>query len=361
LHKFRETNQNRAKYAAKGKFMRRLEDGIPACIGNTPLVRLTKIIEAGFQLYAKLEGGNPGGSLKDRPALEIIRQGIKNGRINQNTVVVEATSGNMGIGLAQICRYLGLRFICVIDPKTTLLNQRLLKVYGAQIKMVAKPDTSGGDLLQTRINRAREIAGSIQNSFWVNQYANSYNAQAHHQTMNEIVAALDGQLNYLFCPASSCGTLKGCADYLRKHGLPTKICVADSPGSVIFGGKRGQRLIPGHGAGVRPDLYRPGLAHRCVQITDMEAVIGCRLILSKEALLVGGSSGATLMAVSKIANEIPPGATCAMIFPDRGERYLDTIFSDEWVRENLRCCPANFSQNDDFRDYSSASEPHCNS
>lgn len=341
--------------------MRRLEDGIPACIGNTPLVRLTKIIEAGFQLYAKLEGGNPGGSLKDRPALEIIRQGIKNGRINQNTVVVEATSGNMGIGLAQICRYLGLRFICVIDPKTTLLNQRLLKVYGAQIKMVTKPDTSGGDLLQTRINRAREIAGSIQNSFWVNQYANSYNAQAHHQTMNEIVAALDGQLNYLFCPASSCGTLKGCADYLRKHGLPTKICVADSPGSVIFGGKRGQRLIPGHGAGVRPDLYRPGLAHRCVQITDMEAVIGCRLILSKEALLVGGSSGATLMAVSKIANEIPPGATCAMIFPDRGERYLDTIFSDEWVRENLRCCPANFSQNDDFRDYSSASEPHCNS
>jgi cysteine synthase A len=320
--------------------MRQLEDGIPACIGNTPLVRLTKIIEADFQLYAKLEGSNPGGSLKDRPALEIIREGIKSGRINQNTVVVEATSGNMGIGLAQICCYLGLGFICVIDPKTTLSNQRLLKAYGARIEMVTKPVTPGGDLLQARINRAREIAGSIQDSFWVNQYANSYNAQAHQRTMDEIVVALDGQLHYLFCPASSCGTIRGCSDYLHEHGFTrTKICVADSPGSVIFGGIRGNRSIPGHGAGIRPTLYRDGLVDQCVQVTDLECVAGCRLLLSREALLVGGSSGAAFMAVRKIASEIPPGSTCVMIFPDRGERYLDTIFSDQWVKKTLGRLP----------------------
>lgn len=153
--------------------MTRLLDGIISCIGNTPLVRLNKAIETDFCLYAKLEGFNPGGSLKDRPALEILRQGIETGKINDNTVVVEASSGNMGIGLAQICGYLGLKFVCVIDPKTTLSNQHLLKVYGAEVEVVTQPDPATGDLLQARINRARQIAESTKNSFWVNQYAQS--------------------------------------------------------------------------------------------------------------------------------------------------------------------------------------------
>lgn len=320
--------------------MTRLLDGIISCIGNTPLVRLNKAIEADFCLYAKLEGFNPGGSLKDRPALEILRQGIETGKINDNTVVVEASSGNMGIGLAQICGYLGLKFVCVIDPKTTLSNQHLLKVYGAEVEVVTQPDPATGDLLQARINRARQIAESTKNSFWVNQYANLNNAKAHRRTVEEIVTALHGRLDYLFCPASSCGTVRGCSDYLREHGFRrTKVCVADSPGSVIFGGSRGRRSIPGHGAGIRPALYHDGIADRCIQVTDLECVAGCRLLLSREALLAGGSSGATLMAVQKMAGEIPPGAMCVMIFPDRGERYLDTIFSDQWVMQSLGSLP----------------------
>jgi cysteine synthase A len=323
----------------------KLEHGIISCIGNTPLVKLTKVIEADFCLYAKLEGFNPGGSLKDRPALEILRQGIESGKINNNTVVIEASSGNMGIGLAQICRYLGLRFICVIDPKTTSSNQQLLKVYGADVEVVTEPDPITGDLLQARINRARQISESINNSFWVNQYANLYNAEAHRRTIAEIVMALHGAVDYLFCPASSCGTVRGCSDYLREHGFTrTKICVADSPGSVIFGGIRGKRSIPGHGAGIRPALYQDGLADQCIQVTDLECVAGCRLLLSREALLVGGSSGATLMAVSKIASQIPPGSTCVMILPDRGERYLETIFSDQWVMKTLGSLPEKYAQ-----------------
>lgn len=317
--------------------MRRLDGGIISCIGHTPLINLNKAIGREFHLYAKLEGMNPGGSLKDRPAFEILRHGIETGEINENTVIVEATSGNMGIGLAQICRYLGLRCICVIDSKTTASNQQLLRVYGAEVEMITEPDLSTGDLLQARINRAQAIVNSLQNSFWVNQYSNIHNALAHRRTMEEIMLALN-RVDFLFCPASSCGTLRGCADYLRERGLhQPKIVVADSPGSVIFKGTRGKRLIPGHGAGVRPSLYQNGLADRCIQVTDLESVIGCRRLLSTEALLVGGSSGATFMAVSKIADEIPPGSICVMLFPDRGDRYLDTIFSDSWVAQNLGC------------------------
>jgi N-(2-amino-2-carboxyethyl)-L-glutamate synthase len=316
--------------------MKNLNDGIMTCIGNTPLVMLRNVQVGNFRLFAKLEGANPGGSIKDRPALEIIRSGIDDGKINEDTVIIEATSGNMGLGLAQICCYLGLRLICVVDTKITPQNLRLLKAYGAVIEVVTEPDPVTKDLLQARINRARELAFTTPNAYWSNQYANVCNARAHLRTMDEVMTAMQGEVDYVFCASSSCGTIRGCADYLRSHGLNrTKLYVADSPGSVIFGGSPGPRLIPGHGAGIRPDLYREDLVDHCVQITDMECVMGCRLLLTREALLMGGSSGGILMAVKKVADDIPPGATCVMLFPDRGERYLDTIYSDIWVEENF--------------------------
>jgi N-(2-amino-2-carboxyethyl)-L-glutamate synthase len=310
-------------------------EGILSCIGNTPLIELCKIQPKAIRVFAKLEGLNPGGSLKDRPALEIIRRGVAEEKIGQGTLVVEASSGNMGIGLAQICRYLGLRFICVIDHKTTPQNVSLLRAYGAEVEFVDKPDPAIGDVLQARINRARQIAESTVNSFWVNQYANQYNALAHQETMEEIVNGLDGKVDYLFCAASSCGTLRGCADYCQRNRLHTKIYAADAVGSVIFSGCQGKRLIPGHGAGIRPGLYRDGLAHRYVQVEDLDAVLGCRRLLAREGLFVGGSSGATLMALEQVQDEIFEGANCALIFPDRGERYLETIFSDQWVQEQF--------------------------
>lgn len=316
--------------------MRSLQSGIVACIGNTPLVRLTNVMRRDIKVFAKFEGANPAGSIKDRAALEIIRDGIANGHINEDTAVIEATSGNMGLGLAQICCYLGLRFICVVDPKITRQNLRLLKVYGAEVEVVTEPDPVTGDLLQAKINRARALAASIANAFWANQYANLSNARAHLRTMDEIFTALNGEIDYLFCAASSCGTIRGCAEYLRqKDSRRTRIYVADSPGSVIFGGAQGPRLIPGHGAGRVPELYTQSLEDRSIPVTDLECVQGCRELLSKEALLVGGSAGAVVMAARKIAHEIEPGATCVMVLPDRGERYLDTIFCDEWVKERL--------------------------
>src|SRR5258708_1274224 len=288
--------------------------------------------------FCQLESLNPGGSIKDRPALEILRRSIEEGQIGKDTVIVEATSGNMGIGLAQICCRLGLRFICITDKNISAQNLQLLRAYGAEVEVVTEADPANGDLLQTRIARAQEIARRLRNSFWVNQYANIYNARAHHQTMLEILDQLDGKLDFLFCAASSCGTVRGCAEYLRLNGFgSTKIYVADAYGSVIFGGKRGKRQIQGHGPGIEGRLFARGLVHKSIKVSDLECVIGCRRLLAAEALLVGGSSGATLMAVEHAKNDIPDDANCVMIFPDRGERYLETVFCDDWVAGQLGC------------------------
>jgi len=313
-----------------------MKDGVLSAIGNTPLVRLSRVIpDARFKLYAKLEGLNPGGSTKDRPAFSIIRHAIDKGDIQPDTVVIESSSGNMGIGLAQACMYYGLRFICVVDPKATAQNVRLLKAYGAQVDVVKEPDKLTGEYLQARLNRVKVLLNLTDNTFWPNQYSHRFNPIAHHQTMHEIVTALGGEIDYLFCAASTCGTIRGCAEYVRDHNLPTRIFAVDAVGSVIFGGASGKRLIPGHGAAVRPALYGPDIAERCIQVSDLDCVVGCRRLVRDEAILAGGSSGAVLSAIEQVKYEIEPGAICAAILADKGERYLDTIYSDTWVEEHF--------------------------
>lgn len=310
-------------------------ESILSLIGNTPLVSLVRVIpDLHFQLYAKLEAFNPGGSMKDRPAALIVKEGLETGTIRQGTVIIESSSGNMGIGLAQVCSYYGLRFICVVDAKTTLQNIRILKAYGAEVDMVDVPDEVTGEFLQARIKRVQKLQDSIANSYWPNQYANECNPLAHHKTMQEIVSAL-GDIDYLFCATSTCGTLRGCAEYIRRHNLKTKIIAVDAMGSVLFGGKNGKRLIPGHGAAIIPPLFQADLAHSHIHMSDLECVVGCRRLANREAILSGGSSGAVLMAVERLKASIPADAACVLILGDRGERYLDTIFSNIWVTEHF--------------------------
>jgi N-(2-amino-2-carboxyethyl)-L-glutamate synthase len=308
------------------------KDGILAAVGHTPMVRLRYAIDdLHFELFAKLEALNPGGSVKDRPALEIIRHGLEAGFIQPDTVVIESSSGNMAIGLAQTCCYLGLRFICVVDPKTTEQNIDILKAYGVQIEMVTQPDSKTGEYLPARLERVQSLCRKIPGSYWPNQYANLWNSGAHRRTtMPEIVAEL-GEVDYLFAAASTCGAVTGCAEYVHENGLGTKVIAVDAEGSAIFGGVPKKRLIPGHGASMRPALCRPELIHSCVHVSDLDCVLGCRRLLRREAILAGGSSGGVVTAVARIKRKIPPGATCVMILADRGERYLDTVYSDAWV------------------------------
>ena len=315
--------------------MKPTNEGILSAIGETPLIRLHHVPDVSFRLYAKLEALNPGGSIKDRTAVSIIKHGWETGKIGPDTVVIESSSGNMGIGLAQACAYYGLRFICVVDPKTTAQNIDILRAYRAEIDLVSTPDPRTGEFLQARIDRVQFLNATVPNSFWPNQYSNPYNPHAHRQTAGEIIAALDGDVGFIFCATSTCGTMRGCAEYLRTHGLKTKLIAVDAVGSVIFGGEKSKRLIPGHGAAIVPPLFKDGLADDFVQVTDLDCVVGCRRLVMQEAILAGGSSGGVFSALEHYRPYIPKNATCVLIFPDRGERYLDTIFSDSWVMEHF--------------------------
>lgn len=315
---------------------RRVLPSVLAAIGETPMVTLSRYLDEGrLTIFAKLEGLNPGGSLKDRPARRILEAALASGRIGADSVVVESSSGNMGIGLAQACRYHGLRFICVVDPKTTAANLEILRVYGAEVDCVAEPDSATGEFLQARLKRVEELVASIPGAFWPNQYANHDNAASHYDTTMDEILRDCGEVDYLLVATSTCGTLLGCAEHLRDKGYRTKVIAVDAVGSLIFGSEGGKRLLPGMGASLRPPLCAPELVHRVIQVTDLECVAACRRLLWREAILAGASSGGIMAAVERLAETAPVGSTCAVILPDRGERYLGTVFSDAWVESSF--------------------------
>ncbi|MGI5321205.1 2,3-diaminopropionate biosynthesis protein SbnA [Actinomadura nitritigenes] len=316
-----------------GKLVR----GVLESIGDTPLVELERLLpETPIRVFGKMERFNPGGSIKDRTALAMLRDGIRTGALEPGrSVVVESTSGNLGVGLAQVCVYHGLRLICVVDARTTARNLAAMRAFGAEVEVVTRPDPETGEFLPVRLRRVRELAETLPHAYWPNQYANPLNPSAHEQTMREIDQALDGRVDYLFCPVSTFGTLRGCADYARGRGLGTTVVAVDAVGSAIFGGPPAPRLIPGHGASVRPALADPAAADAVVHVTDLECVAACRRLVRREAVLAGGSSGAAVAALEKLAGTVPPGSRCVLVFPDGGDRYLDSIYSDAWVFEHF--------------------------
>jgi cysteine synthase A len=316
----------------------KMAGGILGAIGGTPLVQLEKIFEPShFDCFAKLEGLNPGGSAKDRPSVAIVERALQTGEINSDTLIIESSSGNTGIGLAQVCAYHGLRFCCLIDPKVTQQNVDILVAYGAEIEMIEHPDPKTGELLPAKLRRIDEILETVENSFWANQYENRENSGAHYRsTVKEILRDLDGDmLDYLFIATATCGTIRGCLDYLMDHGYPTKVIAVDALGSQIFSNRKHNRVIPGLGSAICPKLAPTDGVHKILHLNDIDCVVGCRRLARTEAILAGGSSGAVISAVDRMSDEIPEGSTVVVLLPDRGERYLDTIYSDEWVRENL--------------------------
>lgn len=320
----------------KDRLEMNINGGILSTIGNTPLIQLSNLFQnSGFEVYAKMELLNPGGSAKDRPALRMIQEAWKEGIIGPGTTVIESSSGNMAISLAMICQYLGMRFISVIDPRTTETNLRILKALDATIDYVSLPDPETGEFLPARLNRVQQLLTEIPGSFWPNQYGNENNYLSHyHTTMKEIMTTL-GQVDYLFCSVSTCGTIRGLAEYARDHGLKTKIVAVDAEGSAIFGGNKGKRRFPGLGAGIVPPFCRTDLIDRIVYVSDWDIVKGCRALSQKESVLAGASSGGVIAAVKQLELELPRGAVCAVIVHDKGERYLDTVYSDSWIQSEF--------------------------
>lgn len=315
--------------------------GVLEAIGGTPLVELRRLAPDEVRVWAKLEAGNPGGSIKARPAARILEDAIADGAVGPGTTVVESTSGNMGVGLAQACRYHGLDLICVVDGRAHETNVRTMRAFGADVREVTEPDPRTGDLLAARLALVRRLLQSIPGAFWPDQYANPSNPAAHADgTMLEIEEALDGDLDYLFVATSTAGTLVGCIDHLRRREMATRVVAVDAVGSALFGGTRGERRLPGFGAGVptghsltaRPDLV--------MRVSDLDCVVGCRRLVGREAILAGGSSGGVVAAIDRLGPSLPAGSRCALILPDGGTGYLGTVYDDAWVAGTLGVGPA---------------------
>lgn len=304
-------------------------------IGRTPLVALHRISKSyPFNAYAKMESFNPGGSIKDRTAHAILSDALLQGKIKKGDIIIESSSGNMAIGLAQACLFYGLRLIVVVDPKLNKHTAKILETYGATIETVLKPEKNGG-FLRSRLNKVAELLKIHPNSYWTNQYGNTLNPETHHTTMSEIAEALHGDVDYVFVATSTCGTLMGCAEYIARNGLSTKIIAVDAIGSVLFKKNKKKRLIPGHGAGVPSNFLDMEAVHEVIHVSDEECIRGCWKLLKEEAILCGGSSGAIISAMDTFKMKIEKNSVCALILCDRGERYLDTIYNTDWITANF--------------------------
>lgn len=311
-----------------------LLQGITSSIGNTPLIKLNNLFPSyNFELYAKLEYLNPSGSAKDRSALAIMRNAFESGMIHSNTTIIESSSGNFGIALAQICAQWKLPFICVVDPKITQRNLKILKAYGAKIDMVTEPDVKTGEYLQARINRVHYLMSTLEHSYRPDQYSNPFNPIGHKTSAKEIYDSLNGKIDYVFCAVSTCGTIRGYREFFSEMVPNAKIIAVDAVGSIIFGGERKKRLLPGHGSGIVPDLFYPEIADNCIHVTDSDCVLGCKKLMKTEGIMSGGSTGAVVSAIEKYSDSIVPNSTCIMLIYDRGERYEDTIYSDSWLKK----------------------------
>ncbi|WP_341278633.1 2,3-diaminopropionate biosynthesis protein SbnA [Paenibacillus sp. FSL H8-0537] len=304
------------------------------CIGRTPLVRLNSLFGShGASIFAKLEMMNPGGSMKDRPARYIIEKGLREGTIQANTHLIESTSGNLGIGLALAAKMYGLKFTCVVDPKITSTNLRMITYLGAHIDMVKEPDEYGS-YLQSRISRVKELVSQDCNAYWINQYANPLNWEAHYYGAGEeIVEQMDSPIDYLVCAVSTTGSILGISRRVKEAFPRAKIIAVDAVGSIIFGTPPAQRELPGIGANRVPELFASLEVDQVIHVNDRESVQGCRKLLEREGIFAGGSSGSLVAALQKLLPTLPPAANVVTVLPDRGERYLDTVYDERWVEQ----------------------------
>jgi 2,3-diaminopropionate biosynthesis protein SbnA len=299
-------------------------------IGGTPLVRLDGLGSATSTVYGKLEGLNPGGSVKDRVAKFIMHRALLAGQITETTVVIESSSGNTAIGLAQLCAVADLRLICVVDPRTSPANVSILRAYGAEVDVVDTPDERTGEYLPARLRRVAELLDEHPDSYWPNQYENEAVVAAHVEgTLPEILAALDRPPDYLYCAVSTCGTLLGCSTFLERHGWTTKLVAVDIKGSKIFGTSDSTaRVLPGIGAPYSPPFAARARVWRSIIVSESDCIAGCRLAVRSAGLLTGASSGAVIAAAMRQMSEDVSSAVHVLLLPDRGERYLDTVFAD---------------------------------
>ncbi len=306
-------------------------------VGNTPMVRIDIGEFRHVHLYSKLEFYNPTGSVKDRAASFILKKLLDLKEINKDTTMIESSSGNFGVALSAYCRKNGLKFICVVDPCISPINEMLIRSAGAIVIKVETPDENGGYLL-TRIRKVNALREEIDNSYWVNQYANPYNAEAYTVTLAEEICASLDRLDYLFLGISSGGTITGVSRKIKEKFPGVKVIGVDIVGSVIFGHPPKKRYIPGIGSSMVPEILKQARIDDVVMMDEISTIKMCHELLERYNIFAGGSSGSTYGAVKKYfaGKAIDSDVSVATIFPDRGERYIDTVYNEEWYNNFLK-------------------------
>jgi cysteine synthase A len=290
----------------------------------------------GQSLFLKCEAFNFPGSIKLKAANSMVEGAEKEGILKSGSALVESSSGNLGLALSIIAASKGYEFVCVTDSRCNRSIMRHMQALGARVHVIthAAPDSDGG-LLGARISYVRALCASDKRFVWLNQYANPGNWNAHFRTTAPAITRAFPQLDVLFIGAGTTGTLMGCARFLREWPRPVRVVAVDSVGSVTFGSAAARRMIPGLGTAVRPPQLDESFVDEVVLVEEADTIRTCRR-LAKNGFLFGGSSGTVVFAaINWLKEHNAKDLTAVAIAPDLGERYVDTIYNNEWVQTHF--------------------------
>lgn len=305
-----------------------------AAIGNTPLVRLNKVTDgAECLVLAKVEYMNPGGSVKDRPAVAMLRKAEAAGLLKPGGTIVEPTSGNTGSGLAMAAAIHGYRCILVMPDKMSKEKIDLLRAYGAEV--VVTPSNVPSDSPESYYGVANRLASEIAGAYQPNQFHNHDNPDAHYATTGpEIWKQTAGQITHFVAGIGTGGTISGTARYLKDQNPKIHVVGADPEGSIYSGDTPKSYSVEGIGMNYLPETVDLKVIDEMVRVSDRDSFLMARRIAREEGLLVGGSSGTAAVAAVKLAKTLPKDAVVVVIFPDSGRGYMSKIFNDEWMIAN---------------------------
>ncbi len=286
----------------------------------------------GRPLFLKCEGFNFAGSVKLKSAAAMVEAAEQAGVLRGGSILVESSSGNLGVALSVIAASRGYRFLCVTDIRCNLATRRLMEALGSQVHVVAAEQDAPGGLLGARLDYVRALCASDERYVWLNQYTHPGNWQAHYRTTGPAIVRQFPDLDVLFVGAGTTGTLMGCARFMREWRRPVRVVAVDSVGSVIFGGAPARRMIPGLGAAVRPPLLDESYIDEVALVEEPDTIRTCRR-LATHGFLFGGSTGTVVCGAERwLADHDATDLTAVAIAPDLGERYLDTVYHTNWVQ-----------------------------